>query len=322
LNLHCEEGAAIMGKPRLLFVDDEERVVRSLAMQFRSSHLTKGCIDPAEALELVRKDHYHVVVSDQRMPKMQGIELLRQVREISPLTLCILLTGYADLSAVIGAINEGEIFRYLSKPWDPKELREVLDKATGIALEMEQHGEGEVSPAEVDHSMDANLMVIDDNREVYESICNEFPRESYTVYWAPTLDQAIELLSNHDIAVVITELQLGEDDITPALKTLKQYNPNVLTIVLTSMQDADLLINLINQAQVFRYLPKPIRPGLVAKNVATALRHRKQLRAVPVLAKRHNVEKSAEEPSMPGNVSGFLKQFRERFALENSQHKR
>jgi DNA-binding NtrC family response regulator len=309
-----------MSKPRLLFVDDEERVVRSLAMQFRGSHLSKGCTEPAEVLELVRKDHYHVVVSDQRMPKMQGVDLLRQVREISPLTLCILLTGYADLSAVIGAINEGEIFRYLTKPWDPKELRRVLEEATGIALEMEQHGKSEVPPAEPERSAVTHLMVIDNNQEVYDGIRKEFPSDEYIVHWAPTLDHTVELLSNNDIAVVITELLLGEEDIVPALATMKQYNPNVLTIVLTSMRDADLLIKLINQAQVFRYLPKPIRPGLVARNVATALKHRAQLRATPVLTKRHNVEKAAENPNTAPNASGFLQRFRERFTSGPSVH--
>jgi DNA-binding NtrC family response regulator len=303
-----------MSKPKLLFVDDEERIVRSLAMQFRATHAAKTCIDPAEALEMVRADHFHVVVSDQRMPKMHGVEFLRQVREISPLSLGILLTGYADLPAVIGAINEGEIFRYLTKPWDPDELRQVLDKATEIALQMEQCGASD-SPSEADSPLSTHLMVIDDSQEIHESISNEF-KGNYAVHWAPNLDRAFELLSDHDIAVAITELKLGQEDITPVLKTLKQYNPNVMTIVLTSMKDADLLINLINQAQVFRYLPKPIRPGLLAKNVATALKRHKQLCATPELTKRHTVEQPTEEPIMASNISGFLTRFRERFASE------
>jgi DNA-binding NtrC family response regulator len=307
-----------MSKPRLLFVDDEERVVRSLATQFRSTHAAKGCIEPAEVLEMVRKDHYHVVVSDQRMPKMQGVELLRQVREISPLTLCILLTGYADLSAVIGAINEGQIFRYLTKPWDRNELRQVLEKATSIALEMEKYGRGEASSVEIDQSSITHLMVIDDSQEVYESIRKEFASDKYVVHWAPTLDKTIDLISNNDIAVAITELILNDEDIVPALATLKQHNPDILTIVLTSMRDSDLLIKLINQAQVFRYLPKPIRPGLVARNVETALKHRQQLHGIPILSKRHNVEKPVEDPYARNNVSGFLKRFRDRFASADS----
>ncbi len=303
-----------MSKPKLLFVDDEERVVRSLATQFRSSHSTKGCTEPKEVLDLVSKEHFHVVVSDQRMPKMPGVELLRQVREISPLTLCILLTGYADLSAVVGAINEGQIFRYLTKPWDRDELRRVLDKATSIALDMEQHGKGKTEDIQVDQKATVHLMVIDDNKDVYENISQVLTGDNYVVHWASTLDKTIELLSTHDIAVVITELMLGDEDIVPALATLKQHNPNVLTIVLTAMRDADLLIKLINQAQVFRYLPKPVRPGLIAKNIETALKHREQLRIVPVLVNRHNVEKMPEDSYKSQNVSGFLKRFRDRFS--------
>lgn len=304
-----------MSKPKVLFIDDEERIVRSLAMQFRSLYAVKTSIDPNEALELLGKDHFHVIVSDQRMPKMQGIELLRQARKISPNSLGILLTGYADWAAITGAINDGEIFRYLNKPWDQDELRRVLDKATDIAVYMEKSAQAntinETSTANVNQHQ---LIVIDDSKEIYEIIAQQL-KNNYTIYWTPNLEQAFDLLTNNEIAVVITDLKLKGEDITSVLKTLKQYNPHVLTIVLTAMSDSDLLISLINQAQVFRYLPKPVRPNLLEKSVYSAIELYKKLRFNPELTKRHSVEDipAPVERAIPTGISSFLNRFKSRF---------
>ncbi len=303
-----------MSKPKVLFIDDEERIVRSLAMQFRASHSVHTTTDPDEALDLVRREHIHVVVSDQRMPRMTGVELLHQVRAISPNSLGVLLTGYADLPAVIGAINDGEIFRYITKPWDPIEFRDVLSKATEIALQLEHtDAPPATEPAQALIS-DYRILVIDDNPEIHETIAQQF-HERYPVHLARTLERAYDLLSNQDIALVISDLRLEGEDITPVLGTLKRYNPNLLTIVLTSMQDSGLLINLINQAQVFRYLPKPVRPNLLDKSVEAALRHYQRLRQTPELGIRHRVDKPAHEGAVSTRILGFLKRVKDRFAI-------
>ncbi|MBX4377732.1 response regulator, partial [Mycobacterium tuberculosis] len=74
-------------------------------------------------------------ISDQRMPKKLGVEVLKEVKDVSPHTIRILLTGYADLTAVIDSINEGEIFRYITKPWQTDELKNIVNQATQIALQ-------------------------------------------------------------------------------------------------------------------------------------------------------------------------------------------
>ncbi|KOR27368.1 hypothetical protein TI05_19175 [Achromatium sp. WMS3] len=111
---------------------------------------------------------------------------------------------------------------------------------------------------------------------------------------------------------------LEGEEITPILATLKQYNPNILTIVLTKLKDSNIIINLINQAQVFRYLPKPIHPALLNKSVIAATERYTQLCNVPIFAKRHEVEKLAEETVTPKKTSGFLQLLRTRFAKANN----
>src|SRR5205807_5453355 len=83
----------------------------------------------AAALEILAKHPVHVIMTDQRMPRMTGVELLKQVQAHYPDTIRILFTGYADINAVIDAINEGHVYRYLLKPWDPDDLLAVLQEA-------------------------------------------------------------------------------------------------------------------------------------------------------------------------------------------------
>jgi DNA-binding NtrC family response regulator len=82
-----------------------------------------------EAIEILQRQPVHVVMTDQRMPEMTGVELLRQVQREWPDAIRMVFTGYADIKAVIDAINHGRIFRYITKPWDPDELRSVLRQA-------------------------------------------------------------------------------------------------------------------------------------------------------------------------------------------------
>jgi len=89
----------------MLVIDDEERILTALKSRFRSRYHVFTTADGNKALDFMRKYPMHVIVSDQRMPVMAGVELLRQSREISPRSVRILLTGYSDLAAMVGSIN-------------------------------------------------------------------------------------------------------------------------------------------------------------------------------------------------------------------------
>ncbi len=107
----------------VLFVDDEEGILQALGRLFLDSDLrVLRARNGDEAMEILRKDRVAVVVSDNRMPGMRGVELLSRVRDVSPDTVKVLLTGYADLSTAIDAINRGEVFRFLLKPWVDEEI--------------------------------------------------------------------------------------------------------------------------------------------------------------------------------------------------------
>jgi len=124
---------------RVLFVDDEEAILEALehcAFDEEWEMLTAG--SGPEALEVLSRERVAVVVSDYRMPGMNGVDLLRQVHERFPRTIRMILSGYAEAHVVVEAINEGHVDRFLAKPWDDEELiRAVNDGIHKYVLELE-----------------------------------------------------------------------------------------------------------------------------------------------------------------------------------------
>ena len=114
----------------LLLVDDEENILRSLVRLLRRDGykiLTANSGD--EGMEVLKENDVSVIISDQRMPQMTGVEFLSEVKEIYPGTVRIVLSGYTDLKSVTDAINQGAIFRFLTKPWDDALLRANIEEA-------------------------------------------------------------------------------------------------------------------------------------------------------------------------------------------------
>ncbi|GAB5441237.1 MAG: hypothetical protein Fues2KO_15860 [Fuerstiella sp.] len=117
------------GKHPVLIVDDEPDVLFSLKGLLRREFTLHTAESGEEALQILKEHPVHVIMTDQRMPGMSGVELMQQVRESFPEAIRIVFTGYADIKAVVKAINSGGLFRYITKPWDPDELIETLKEA-------------------------------------------------------------------------------------------------------------------------------------------------------------------------------------------------
>jgi signal transduction histidine kinase len=113
----------------VLVVDDEPDLVQSLQALLRLEYHVLGATSGAEALAILREQDVHVIMSDQRMPGMTGVEFLSRARQDHPDAVRLLFTGYADIRAVIDAINQGNVYRYIAKPWDAGELETVIRQA-------------------------------------------------------------------------------------------------------------------------------------------------------------------------------------------------
>ena len=317
-----------LNKPNLVLVDDEERILRSLAMLFRPHYNLFTTTDARVALEHIRNKRTHVIVSDQRMPIMRGADLLKEVKNVSPNTMRLLLTGYSELEAVVASVNEGEVFRFINKPWDSTELKYTVDQAAEIALNLFS-SRPSVAPPVATFTESGNfiaplpnegILIIDDDPDVVKTV-QEIVGLAQPVHWASSLEQAFEMLSQLDIGVVISELFVRKQPISVALKMLKAQHPEVVTIVMTPFQDTTVLIGLINQGQVYRFLPKPIRRGPLGMNIASALKHHRSLKTSPQLLATHRVEsiRHVEDGGMATRVMGFLGRMRSRELVSSQQ---
>lgn len=116
-------------KHPILLVDDEPEILFSLQGLLRRDFELHIAESGRQALEILQSREIHVLMSDQRMPEMTGVQLMHLVKDAHPSVIRIIFTGYADIRAVIDAINNVGLYRYITKPWDPDELIEVLHQA-------------------------------------------------------------------------------------------------------------------------------------------------------------------------------------------------
>ena len=116
-------------KHTLLVVDDEVDVCDSVHDLLRREFRVLKAKSADEGLKLIRENEVHIIMTDQRMPKVTGVELLKSIRVGHPQAIRMLFTGYADLDSVIAAINQGHIFKFLKKPWQPEDLEQAVREA-------------------------------------------------------------------------------------------------------------------------------------------------------------------------------------------------
>ena len=282
-------------KARMLVVDDEERILTALKSRFRSRYHVFTTADGNKALDFMRKYPMHVIVSDQRMPVMAGVDLLRQSREISPRSVRILLTGYSDLAAMVGSINDGEVYRFVSKPWDNHELQTIVAEAVTIALELADTKSPHV---ELPQRMEAGVLVVAKNEEIFR-VTRELIGELCPVVHATDVDSAMNAMEKQEIAVLVSDFEAGDEQLGAMLRLLKQENPQILTILVTAASDSELVIELINQVQIFRFLNKPVNVGLLKRYVHAALQRYLTFKQVPELTREHPVQPPEEIRASP-----------------------
>src|SRR5476651_447677 len=116
-------------KISVLYVDDEENNLFSFKATFRIKYQVSTAISGDEALKILDSKPVQIIITDQRMPEMTGVEFLEKVLVKYPDPMRILLTGYADMAAVVDAVNKGKIFHYLAKPWNEEELDLTINRA-------------------------------------------------------------------------------------------------------------------------------------------------------------------------------------------------
>ena len=132
------------------------------------------------------------------------------------------------------------------------------------------------------------MLVVDQDEEIFR-VTRELIGELCPVVYAAGVDAALEVMQKLEIAAVITDVESGQEQLTAMLQLLKQENPQILTIVVTTASDSELVIELINRAQIFRFLNKPVNVRLLKGHVHAALQRYLTFKQTPKLVREHKV---------------------------------
>jgi response regulator RpfG family c-di-GMP phosphodiesterase len=167
----------------LLVVDDEPEVGLSVVNLLRYKYRVLRATGAAEAVDLMAQHDVHLVLTDQRMPNVTGVEMLQRIKSQHPEAIRMLFTGYSDIESVIAAINQGHVYRYLCKPWLPEELEEAVGEAAAEyqrlveQIEVNGHARQRISELETElaeiRSRVAELE--EENRRLRESSAGDLP---------------------------------------------------------------------------------------------------------------------------------------------------
>ena len=311
-------------KYTVLFVDDEPRITSALRAIFRKEYNVLIANSGADALPILANQNVDVIVSDQRMPEMLGNELLAIVSQKYPQTMRILLTGFMDKQAIVNSINDGEVYRFINKPWNNEQMREVIAEAA-LASEIPIINYDEVSdeksadspevlasndntaitePVEEDNRA---MLMIEKQKDIRHQIRKFCSKESIMIYGTQNAEQAIAAATSRDtIGVAIVELSTDTDEAIQTINLLKQARPEIITIALTEEYDAHTAVDLINQGQVFKYLAKPLDIKGFQKTIQNAFLRHKFLKNNNESVKRFKVEKSE---GVLASLQGLFKRF-------------
>lgn len=283
----------------VLFVDDEPRITSALKALFRREYKVLIANSGQAALEALQLNSVDVLISDQRMPGMLGSELLAKVSSLYPQTMRILLTGFMDRQAIVDSINDGEVYRFINKPWDNFEISQVVAEAAA-ASELPVGtlflGDGTVvkggeDAAFVSATKGKAILMIEKNQEVRTQIRRFCSQREIMIYSTQNVEQAAAAATSRDnIGVVITELT-GDEKTIQTINLLKQARPELVTIALTQEYDAKTAVELINQGQVFKYLAKPIDSEHLHAAIDSAFRRHLYLKVNTSSGLRYKVDK-------------------------------
>ena len=301
-------------KYTVLFVDDERRITNALRALFRRTYEVHTANSAKEALEIMQELAIDVLVSDQRMPEMEGSELLAIVSKTYPQTVRIMLTGFMDRDAIVDSINNGEVYRFIDKPWDVDDISQIIaDAALASTLPVEnplrEGSDAEVEKALAHAIQEKAILVLEKNQEVRNLIrkyCLDREAMNYSTQNVEQLISAVETRPN--IGVLIIELTKEASlETIQTINLLKQARPELVVITITEEYDAQIAVELINQGQVFKYLARPVDTKSLSEAIDQAFHRNIFLKDNEEFQKRYKVKENKSR--IASGLQGLFKRF-------------
>lgn len=328
-------------KPSLLFVDDEPSLLTALRLAFRTGYHVTVTTDAHEAIELLKTKKFHVIVSDQRMPIMTGTELLAKAKELSPNTVRVLLTGYSDNDAIIGAINDVEVHRFLQKPWDNVKLRKTINEAVELAYRLsEENVEHNVTSSSGDEGQakktadvipmpthrriadndgnasiasqeEGTVLVVESNNaksDLFDQIKSGLKGKA-EVLFANTVADVFKAMERTPISSMVCTIDTQNEADRLFIQVLKKEHPYISVIAICNSTDSNHLIELINQAKIFRFIRNPVKISVLLHYILSANVHSNEMRMNPTLIHTQHTEEISESLLATNTGRSLLDQF-------------
>lgn len=256
---------------RVLFVDDDANILEAYKRQLRKHFNIETARGSDSGLRAVENNgDYAVIVSDLRMPGMDGNQFLSRVKEISPESVRIMLTGYADLHNAIKAINHGNIFRLLTKPCAKKDLIDVLNIGVEQFKKNIQVSNAGTSPSDI--SLKKRILVVDDDPVTLRMFSKALSKYyEFEVLTAANGKEAINLLDKDLIDIVVTDLYMPVINGLQLLRYINEKHQGIRAIVLTGRGTSELESK-IKSIGDFQYYEKPMDIHVLVEVILRELR--------------------------------------------------
>lgn len=253
---------------KVLIVDDDENILAGYRRRLKNKFSVFTSASGPEALKLFSSHGpFHVVVSDLRMDEMDGFNFLAQVNHINSSTVCIMLTGHAELETSIEAFNQDYIFRFLTKPC----RFETMEKAINEAGEkyFKNISENENSIDSIKNSTKRILIVSDD--ETTQIISTTFPHsDEIEILIAENTEIALNILNTIKINVIVINALIAQQNSCELLKIISKNHPEIYTAVTTWCVTKELREK-IQPFGVNKFLEKPVSPDILSNGVINEL---------------------------------------------------
>lgn len=303
---------------RILLVDDEQNVLNALRRELEDEYEIEAFSKPAEALLRCHETPFDLVVADYQMPEINGIDFLAQFGKLQPDATRIILSGHADTSVLINAINQTHIYRFIDKPWGQAELAGILAQALAyrkVLLENRRLTASSMAKENPVQKMQEperryQILVVDDEPNILNAVARDLTSRStfqdlhmallheanpslpnchidfrFDVYTTTSPLEALEYSKRVACDVVVVDYSMPQMNGFEFLEAFRQQQPDASRIMLSGHTDKQTLTEAINHQEVFSFISKPWREYELKCAVTQAIIYKNLLLENQLLAK-------------------------------------
>jgi DNA-binding NtrC family response regulator len=281
---------------RILLVDDEPHIVAAVRRELRLppndiyDYAVEEFSDPVAALARCREVKFDAVISDYRMPGMDGVEFIKRMNQLHPDCARIVLSGQTDTPALVRMVNELGIYRFIPKPWNPYYLKATLGQAIDYSEVFTRNRELSAAAGEMDQSGDAagrnmadRLLLVGDGATALPGVVqNMLGRPdadpavpSIEIQVAESAAQALALIDADRFSCIIAHQSLPDMAGVDLLSQVAQRQPDCLRILLGAGIGQDALVKAVNVAHIFAFIEKPWSDLDLQKTLLQCLQRRR-----------------------------------------------